>query len=285
MFGIFNKKEESNESLNNPDFLALVAKWDAFLGKIDTRFLDSMQSAEEAILDNLVESNYDIQATSLAWQGIKAQLREFSTKIENTFELTVKPQMEVFVKHFDLINEDQKGEHLKESIYLRIERFELILKGKVAETYYDYAIKDLLEPLQCTQCSATIEVKKDIFRSHYISCNYCNAVNTFTPNDKVAMIAQVVRDLACYRSLKEWDESQTALAQYNDLPNRADANETALAKSIAAFKIREDKERAYWNKFFQEKYKITSENEGQFEHDVEVKMKYIYEERKRIFNF
>lgn len=285
MFGFGKKEQKEDSKLTNPNFLALVTKWEAFLSKIDARFEESLQNAEEAILENLVESDYDIHATVIAWQGIKSQINKLSDKIEDTFDNTVKPQMAEYVESWNLIDQDQKGTILRESFYERISRFELILEGKLGEAFYNHAIKHLNKPMQCTQCSAKIEVKKDIFRSHYVSCDYCNTVNTFTPNDKIAKISWVVDNIAKYKSLEAWDASRLALNNYNDLPNRADDDELARAKSIEAFKIREDKERAFWTKFFEEKYKLSSENKDTFEHDLEVKMQFIYKERKQKYNF
>ena len=72
MFGFGNKKEK--DETQNPEYLALVAKWDAFLEKIEARFNESLAPAEEAVLDNLEEGDYDMVSNMTAWSGIEAQL-------------------------------------------------------------------------------------------------------------------------------------------------------------------------------------------------------------------
>ncbi|HHC78346.1 MAG TPA: hypothetical protein ENK46_00580, partial [Flavobacteriia bacterium] len=188
MFGL-SKKKEKNE---HPEYLKLVEKWDTFLAKMNTRFEESLVNAEEALLDNLVESNYDMVSSMQAWSGIKSQLQSLSDKIEDTFDNTVKPQMLEYKEEWDILDEGQKGIAMGESFYERIDRYQVLLEGKIAQRFYNHAVQFLNEDFKCTQCSAKLEIKKDIFRSHYVSCDYCNTVNTFTPNDKIAQIRWVV---------------------------------------------------------------------------------------------
>lgn len=281
MFGLFNKKDKEEEkALVNPEYLELVSKWDAFLEKIDMRFQESLTNSEEALLDNLEESNYDLQPTMTAWNGMKAQINKLSDKVEETFENSVEPQMLDYVKEWDLVDERQKGTSLNLSMYLRMERFERIIEGKVALTFYNHAIQEFNQDFNCTQCSGKLEVKADVFRSHYVSCDYCNTVNTFNPSDKIAQIRWVVENIAEYKAIEEWGEMRKAEENYNNLPCKADhEDKTDL---IAAFKIREEKERIYWEKYMKERFTLLPEYKDSFEHDIEVKMKMLYAERERI---
>lgn len=294
MFGLFkNKKEEKLEEKpqkevekkkkEHPEFLVLVEKWENFLSKIDARFEESIRYAEEAVLDNLVESNFDLLPTTRAWSGIKSQLMELTDKIEGTFDTKVKPQMEEYKKEWKLIDEGQKGTVLAESIYHRIERHERLIEGKIAKTFYNHAIQFLNEDFNCTQCSAKLEVKKDIFRSHYVSCNYCNTVNTFTPNTKIAEIRGVIDNIARYNSIEEWDKYKKAEDDFHEI--RCPSEDDDKTAYTNGFQKREETEQAYWEKFLKERNLLLPEYEEKFEHDLSVKMKYFYEERKRELGF
>lgn len=283
MFGVFNKKEDKPEE-EHPEFLVLVEKWDTFLEKINTRFEESIEYAEEAVMENLVESDFDILPTTRAWQGMKSQLMGISEKIDKTFDEKVKPQMQVYKEEWELLDQDKKGIVLRESIYTRIERNERLIEGKVAQKFYDHAIQLLNNDFNCTQCSAKLEVKKDLFRSHYVSCNYCNTVNTFTPNTKIAEIRGfAVDNIAKYKAMQEWDNYIKAQSTFHEIrpPSENDDRTTY----ITGFKKREDTERNYWTKYFTERSALLPEYEETIEHDVNVKMKHFYEERKRELNF
>ncbi|SEC35264.1 hypothetical protein SAMN04489761_2754 [Tenacibaculum sp. MAR_2009_124] len=282
MLNFFRKKKDEKNKLDHPDYLILVEKWDEFLSKIETRFQESLIHAEEALLESLVDSNYDINPTLNAWSGIKSQLMGLGDKVENTFEKKVKPQMLNYIEEWDAIDEAQKGTILNESIYSRIERYQIVLEGKISKRFYDHAITFLNENFNCTQCGAELEVKKDIFRSHYVSCSYCNTVNTFIPSDKIAQIRWVVDNIVRYTVIAEWDALQNEVRNYKKMPSKADHEDKS--ELLVAFKRREQKERTYWERYMEERYQLLPEYKETFKHDVEVKMKHVYEERKREFD-
>ena len=281
--GFFSKNKKDESETTSPEFLELVNKWDVFLEKINNRFNESLVNAEEAILDNLNESDYDLSPTLTAWQGIKAQLHGLSNKIDDTFYNKVEPQMLNYVKGYDTVDQSIKANDLRNSIFFRIERFEIVLEGKVSKAFYDHAIQFLNNDFHCTQCSAKLEVRKDVFRSHYVSCEYCNTVNTFTPNDKIASIRWIVDNIAKYNALAEWDEMQKANNEFSDFrpPHEGQDN----TEYIKLFKKRENTERAFWVKYFSERSEFLPEYNETIEHDVDNKMKWFYEERKRELNF
>lgn len=283
MLRLFKSNKNENKEKVNPEYLTLVTKWDAFLEKIKTRFKESLVNAEEAILDNLVESDMNMDSTLTALQGVKAQLRDFKEKIETTFEENVAPQMLEYIERVDLINQKRKGTLLKKHLEETITYFDIILKGKASQKIYDYGIKLFNETFRCSQCSAKVEVKKDIFRSHYVSCDYCNTINTFTPNTKIKQAGWVVDFIAKYKAIKELDNMDLAEKQYKQLGVYY-GNEDVTQKKIALQK-REETEREFWRKYFEERCALSPEYKETLEYDIEFKMQNFYEYRKRTYNF
>lgn len=280
--GFFSRKKEEPKT-THPEFLKLVEKWDGFLNKIETRFNESLVNAEDALLENLVDSDFDINPTLRAWQGIKSQLQGLANKIDTTFDENVKPQMLAYIEEWDIIEQNQKGTISRESMLKRIERFEIILEGKVSKRFYDYAITLLNEDFNCTQCSAKLEVKKDVFRSHYVSCDYCNTVNTFMPQDKIYHIKWVIDNIAKYNAISEWDAMKNARKSYQELRSWSEGED--FSKHKLALEKREKTERLFWEKYFTERYTLLPEHKDTLEHDVNVKMRHFYEERKREYNY
>ena len=286
MFGLFgNKKEKKEEEAQkqNPEYLKLVEKWDDVLNKIETRFQESLVNAEEALMENLDDSNYDLTPTLRAWSGIKSELQTLADKSDQLFDEKVKPQMLEYIEEWDVIDEGQKGTKQRESIYDRIERYEIELEGKLSQKFYDHAISFLNENFNCTQCSGKLEIRKDIFRAHYVDCQYCNTVNSFTPNDKIVQIRWVVDNIAKYKSINEWDKMEKAKYEFKEMrPPRGEDDKTEY---IAAFKKREDTEREFWTTYFTIRSSYLPEYKETIEHDTDVKMKWFYEERKLELNF
>jgi len=281
MFGFFgNKKEKKQETAEHPEFIKLVERWDTFLSKMETRFNESLIQAKEALLDNLEESNYDIHPTLTAWHGIKAQLMAMGNKINTTYDEKVLPQMLNHKEHYQLLDQAAKGTYLREQvIHTKIERFEIEIEGEISIRFYNHAVHFLNKSFKCTQCGAKIEVRKDIFHAHYVTCDYCNTVNTFTPNDKITQIRWIVDNIAKYKALNEWDAMQkTENELMNMCPPHKGQDNTAYKN---AFEKREKATRTFWTKYFTERAEYLPEYADTIEHDVEVKMKWFYEERKR----
>jgi len=264
-------------------YLDLVKRWDIFLNKINARFQEALIMAKEAIMNNLVESDYDMTQTSLAWSGIKAQIQNLSDKIEQTFEEKVKPQMLQYKKEYEILEEYQKGLALSETFYSKIERFQIELEGEIGLKFYNHAIRFLNENFKCTQCGAQLQINKNIFRAQYVSCNYCNTVNTFMPNAKVSEIKwHIIDKIARYKSINEYDAMIEAQNQFNSLRMPADNEDKTEIKQV--LKKREITEKAYWNKFFTERNKYFDEDTNDVKRYIENKMKYFYAEQQRILN-
>lgn len=288
MFGLFSKKKKKEEIVeaekDDLEFVALVEKWDVFLAKIENRFNESLEHAEEALLENLEESNYDLTPTMVAWSSIKSQLMDLGNKINTTFDEKVLPKMLAYKEHYDLLDESAKGTYLRESvIHSKIDRFEIEIEGKISTLFYNHAVKGLNKDFNCSQCSGAIEVRKDIFHSHYVTCSYCNTVNTFTPNDKISAIRWVVDNIAKYKAIIEWDLMEKARDQFKKIrPPHENQDKTEY---INAFKKREETERVFWTKYFTERSEYLPKYKEAISFDVDHKMKHFYEERKRDLNF
>jgi hypothetical protein len=150
----------------------------------------------------------------------------------------------------------------------------------VSQKFYDHAIQFLNEDFHCTQCSGKLEVKKDIFRSHYVGCDYCNTTNTFTPNDKIANLRWVVDNIAASKALRQWDENNTAREACKSIRSLSEGDDkTELATAYDNWEITET---AYWTKYFTERASYVSEYKETIAHDIEVKMNWaFYDDKKR----
>jgi transcription elongation factor Elf1 len=285
MFGLFGKKEkQEKEQQEHPEFLKLVEKWDSFLEKMKTRFEESLLNAKEALLDNLEESNYDLGPTMVAWQGIKSQLMDLGNKVDTTFDEKVLPQMLEYKEHYDLLDEGAKGTYLREKIiFKKTDQFEIEIEGEISTRFYNHAVKDLNKDFHCTQCSAKLKVKKSVFHAHYVSCEYCNTVNTFTPNDKISQIRWVVDNIAKYNALEEWGLMVQAQNELKNLRPPHEGQDNTYY--IDTFKKREDAERVFWIKYFTLRSEYLPDYIETIPSDVDNKMKWFYEERKRELNF
>jgi DNA-directed RNA polymerase subunit RPC12/RpoP len=262
---MFSKKSEQHKP--SPEFLQLVERWEVFLKKMETRFFDLLEQAEEAVMDNLVERDFDLNPTTRAWQSMKSQLHMVIDKIHDTFDSKVRPSMEKYDKQYRFaIEESVKGDRLREQLFHKLDRYEIELEGRLAQRFYDHAITFQNESFNCSQCGAKLEISKDIFRSHYVACSFCNTINTFKPNSKLLNIQwSVVDNIAKHHCLAEWDAMSAAYAHYHSLRDDREAQ-------IAAIKQIESKTRAYWEKYLKERICLISEYKESYKQDLKAKM-------------
>lgn len=185
MFNLFKKSEEKPDK-NSEAINALIQRWDAFLSKIEDRYKTSIEQAKEALLEQMVESDYDYNATLRAWSAMRTEILKIRDQIDHTWDTKVKPEMEPLGDfHYD---EGFKGHDLREKLYEDMALYEIEIEGALAEVYYAYAIQSIDKEFLCTQCHSPLSIKKDVFRMHYVDCQYCNTTNTYQPDAKYHQI-------------------------------------------------------------------------------------------------
>ncbi|RKR13512.1 hypothetical protein CLV91_2234 [Maribacter vaceletii] len=250
----------------------LIQRWDSFLQKIEQRFNESLAHAKEACHEQLVETDYEYETAMRSWSGMKAQINDLIEKIGAVWDTKVQPEMEALGDfHYD---ENDKGYDLRHKLIYALESFQRKLEGELSQKFYDHAIQIANKKSKCSQCDARIEVKKDIFRAQYITCGYCNAVNTIEPETKFMKIGWGIVDnivaIICQ-------------PEYEIMNQKVDELQ-ALRKSERGDKHWVDYEKAYysyWEKYFNERIKLNSDAAGRLKADLERK-KTEFEKHKEI---
>ncbi len=281
--GIFNKKQSINEKPLRQEYLFVVDRWDQFLQKIIQRFEQALLQAEEVLLTNINQSDKDLDTTMQAWQGIKSQLMDLVNKTDVVFEEQVKPEMLQYVEHWQIIDQSVKGSDIRNDLYRKIDRFQIEIEGKIAEAFYQHTIQELDKDFYCTQCGAELQVRKDIFRTHYVGCSYCETVNTFTPNEQVLQLRWVVERIAKYKALPQWEAMQSVIEAQKQLPSPRTGEEKE--KNIKLFNKREKAERTFWTTYYTIRSQYLPEYKDTIAYDVDVKMRWFYDERKRVLDY
>ncbi len=239
----------------------LINRWDSFLGKITARFHESLSHAQEACVEQLIETDYEYETVFIAWQGMKAQIRELIAKIDSTWSEKVEPEMRAIGDFWT--DHHHKGSELSDKLEEALGAFERMLEGKLSQQFYDHTIRLAEKKHKCTQCDAGIVLKKDIFRAQYITCTYCNTVNTIEPEAAFMKIGWgVVDNIAKVKAQTEYDrllQTEEALRSQR----KPIAESYWQAYESAYFN--------YWERFFEERNLLNSESIKRLEADRERK--------------
>ncbi len=140
----------------------LIARWDAFLQKMETCFEDALLQGEQAVLDSLDENNYDYYASLRTLMAIRSQVdASLIRKINDTWQQQVEPLMRVDGSYW--IEESYKAHNTADTMHERMSLWKYITEGRLSEKYYDHAIQLINRDFFCTQCNAPLQVKKTFY--------------------------------------------------------------------------------------------------------------------------
>lgn len=241
----------------------LMARWDAFLSKIEDRFNESLAHAEESCIAQLQESDYDYETVMRSWQGMKATIRELIKKVDEVWQDKVEYEMRAVGDFWS--DENIKRSELTDRLEDELGSFERQLEGKLSQLFYDHAIKLADKKQRCTQCNADIQIRNDLFRAQYITCNYCNAINTIAPETKFLKVGWgVVDNIAKIKCQAEFDAMETSIEAIQKHRGQApssywDSYEKAYFN--------------YWERFFVERIKLNIEAKERYDNDMARKRK------------
>ena len=241
----------------------LIQKWDSFLSKIENRFKESLMHAQNACIDQLAETNYDYETVMRSWQGMKAQIRQLSHKIDVVWDEKVAPEMDVLGDFAS--DEYTKGSNLGDKLEEDLTAFERQLEGELSQLFYNHAIKIADKVHNCTQCNSEIQIRNDLFRAQYITCNYCNTVNTIEPETQFLKVGWgIIDNIAKVKTQSQFDAMEDAIEAIR--LHRGQAPESY-------WQTYEKAHNAYWDAFFKERITLNSELEKRYDDDMARKKK------------
>ncbi|MDR0480765.1 MAG: hypothetical protein LBG66_02645 [Gallionellaceae bacterium] len=201
----------------------LSERWDSFLARMEERFREMLPLAEQAAVDSLEQNGYDLLASSRTWMASKEQIRaSLIERIDETWLQQVEPAMRA-TGGFWWVDEYQKGRRLHDALRDELDTQDVITHGKIAERYFNHAIRLMQKTFHCKQCGAPLDIPRGVFKSQYVPCRACQTVNTFMPETQYARAGHCADQIAAWR----------ALPLYQAYQNSGNSREAALAYCTA----------------------------------------------------
>ncbi|MDH6308655.1 hypothetical protein M2451_000966 [Dysgonomonas sp. PFB1-18] len=234
----------------------LAARWDTFLVKIKERFHEMSEQGKEAVLESLDNNNYDYYSSFRTLSSIKAQLQDsIINKIDKVWRDQVEPLMMADGDSYS-IDKRHKGHNLRKQLSDEIHDWMFVCEGLLSEKYYQYAIQLVNKDFRCTQCNSPVQITKNLFQSHYVTCSYCNTVNSFVPETKYVQIGwNVVNNISAYSALAEW----RAVYKLQQRTRNDDRDEYLEQYKEAC--------RAYLKKYFEKRIELMPHTKETYEKD------------------
>jgi hypothetical protein len=272
----------------NESYFAAQRRWDTFLEKISTRFHELL-SQTETLLPNVIElEDFDPTPFSVAWQGIESQAKDLMSKVQHTWQEQLSPMLEqikedgeddavnvgrslddYYIEYDQYYNLDrQKGRDIENQLTRELKNYEVRTFASAARKLQFKASEVLSKNFLCSQCKAPLELKQNFYRSYYLTCTYCQTVNTFEPGT----IARNVEHFALHALAEE--NSLAAYFHYLDLENKfreqnsEDSIEVSSETLLKAYKV-------YAEQYLKTRIEIIPELKNNYEKDLASKVERI----------
>lgn len=222
------------------ELAALLARWDAFLAKIEARYEESRGQAIQAVLEQLRASDYDIASVLTTTVAVEAQFRGLPEKIDATWD-RIGARVEALGGFQTSLDAGRKGDQLSMRLRTDTRALRSEIDGRVAEAFWAHAMPLFDEPFHCSQCGGRLQPRRDTFASHYVTCPYCQTVNTFLPHAKISQLAWYGADMvARWRVLPERAPIQKLEEEFSAL-----RRDVGLARAQEVYHRLEAAERRY----------------------------------------
>jgi phage FluMu protein Com len=241
----------------------VVARWDAFLSKIDRAFEDLLNEARLGCLE-LAQANETV-AMSNAWQGVRSEVFALTERIGTTWRDKVEATFEQSgLEGAALHEQEMRGRALERSMLHRFERKEIELYGEAGEFVLARARDEEGREFRCTQCGAALPVPARALRSVHVTCDYCRAVNTFEPGTHVRAVEHFCgHHLSQRAALEQWEAMKAAEHLRRDTRGETPEVRAQLERTT----------RAYWQAYFSARAQLLPELEQDIAREVEARMR------------
>lgn len=189
--GLFSSKPDEN----SPEFQALVARWDGYLTKIQERYNEVLQQAEEPLTGMIANLQYDTVVMHNVLTGLKHQtVEQLSEKIDQGWN-KMQGEMSNIGADWDMISGQRvKGDTMKTWLHGEWYTFQVKTYSKAANQILENVKKHIDEAKlhRCTQCGAELPIKTYSFVAINLKCDSCGSVNTYQPDDRVRALEYYV---------------------------------------------------------------------------------------------
>jgi hypothetical protein len=269
MFGLFNKKDNSNSQSAEwlPQIQENQQRFFDFLDKLEIKMQELTDAAipELTEMRNSAEENFKMDFRRMK-SGIDGQLENIRKKVydvhdEKILDLYNEIKQDFSPKDKDRNVLDTFRNECRSRYNLFEEKYQAAREAIDATDYEDYeiayqkvldeyaAIKD---KFHCKQCGSPISIEKIFFINVHLTCSACQTQNTFEPSTQAKMVQHFAQDLAHQRAAVLYEK----------------------------YKIEAEKERLYYHEMHPLKLSLHFEKDSKIKAETEAKIADLEEKRQ-----
>jgi hypothetical protein len=200
---------------------AVVARWDAAIADVHTRFEALLQEAWAASEPLVSQMQLDFGPLTRAWGAIEHRLHAHTSEVGDRWEEICDALCEVDgLPEGTTMSEGCKRDLATTELEIRYQQYHRAIMARAAEVMRRHALQADASSLSCTQCGATLSGASPVSQALDVSCAHCRAVNTIEPGASLRMFAAGgALALAEHAALSHWEAMKRAeirIDQYRD---------------------------------------------------------------------
>jgi hypothetical protein len=189
-----------------PEQLAVQARWQGFLDKIQERADEILAEAYPGCMAVFVEGGHDPFTMGNVLPAVRSRLQDLSSKVQDTWFEKVSNAFFASGLSWDtgMTAEHAKLAATQHALSASFDAFEIRIKADAARMLTALLEKKVPTELRCTQCGGPIPVPQR-FVAVNVQCGACRSVNTFEPGELRILHGFAIPALAHEAA---WEEQQ-----------------------------------------------------------------------------
>lgn len=227
------------------------ARWHTFIEKIAARHTEVIREAEVGCLQLLDLARLDTNPMANAWSGVRSQLLALHSKIDETWSEKVEEAFRAAYENDgndgDYFDEFEVGRRAMLGLEQAAIRAETQIFASAADRLMEAAKQELSAQFNCTQCGATLDVDRQVFRSQHVKCAFCGVLNTYNPGSRVRTVESFCAHYLAKRATWELEEKMNLT--WEQVRAARAASHARLLELEAAVK-------AYWSAYYAERARV-----------------------------
>jgi len=198
--------------VNHTELDEIIVRFQVFLSKLEQRAIeledDTIQAAQVVIEQDEIRYIHFRAGIVGQFDSLKSKAREiFEIQILkksnrnyiNNRDIFLDNELQIFEQKIN--DAERKLNEFEERINIIVENIFNKVKSKspqekLQEILDDYEVNK--ENFCCKQCGAKLRLKQIFFVSTYVNCDYCQTQNTFIPSMKLALLPDLVKEIALH---------------------------------------------------------------------------------------
>jgi LSD1 subclass zinc finger protein len=184
-------------------------RWNIFLNKIQEKGNEFFATMREQALPMLKKNNGNPMQVGTALHAIHLQLLGLDKKIDDTWGSQVEAAFnkENFSDK-EIDNQRKRGVEVQYNLHREFKLLELDINYQMAHYILALADEAKREHMNCSQCSAPLNIPEHTYTAEHITCQFCQTINTYEPGTYQRMVGTF-----CAEHLARWKSQDLLMSE------------------------------------------------------------------------